>query len=119
MSRSHPSTKWILASWGLFLVVLVFAVGSSLVRATHVDYQTCTVESKDRAADRGGRSDARVYTEDCGVFQVKDSLFEGTWRSADTYASIEEGHRYNFKTRGYRFGLLSWFPNIVQAQEVK
>lgn len=103
---------------GLFVLAAVAAVIFGIANATHIEHRTCSVADKDRTTKSDGNSDARVYTKDCGVLRVADSLFSGTWHSADTYAAIQPGHRYRFTTRGYRIPLFSMFPNIVRVEEV-
>ena len=78
----------------------------------------CTVDGKERV-DLGGDegSEYRVYSS-CGVFKVVDDPLKGHWNSADTYNSIKEGKTYDFKAYGIRNGLLSEFPNILEATEV-
>lgn len=79
----------------------------------------CTVADKDRSSvttEEGGLSTVyRVYT-DCGVFNVEDALLLGKWNAADTYAGIEVGKTYEFTTYGFRNGLFSMFPNIIEAR---
>lgn len=103
----------------LVLVVLVIAaLAVGLFASMHrVEHSGCIVEDKDRASTESG-SDMRVYT-DCGIFRVKDSLFLGRWDSADVYQRIKVGESYDFETAGWRVPLLSWFPNIVSAEEVQ
>lgn len=105
---------------GLGVIVLfVVMVVASFVNALHTETMTCTVDEKDRTTSSDGKSDARIYTKDCGVLRTGDSLFSWHWDSADLYASIEDGHTYQFTTRGWRVPILTWFPNVVEAEEVK
>lgn len=78
---------------------------------------SCIVTGKDHAYTSEGSSRYRVYTSNCGVFEVQDSVFHGQFRSADTYGSIQNGHTYDFTTYGIRFGFLGGglFPNILKA----
>lgn len=101
----------------LALVLLGGAVGA-VVSASHETTQTCTVESKDRAAGNGGTSQMRVYTADCGVFKVTDSLLKMRFDAADRYAALLPGHRYQLTTFGFRVPVLSLFPNVIDAREV-
>lgn len=99
----------------LIIAVVAFA-GIGIAKNAHrVEHNACVVEDKDRAGSSDGGSDMRVYTS-CGVFAVKDSLWLARWDSADVYRSIEVGETYTLETAGWRFGLFSWFPNIVQAE---
>jgi hypothetical protein len=103
------------------LIIILVTLGMlvlSIVSALHTEEMTCTIQDKDRTTNREGKSDARLYTEDCGVLRVGDSLLSWTWSSADTYAGIDEGKTYHIKTRGLRIPFLSMFPNVVEATEV-
>lgn len=78
--------------------------------------QTCTVESKTAVGTKNG-TDYRVYTEQCGTLQVVDDLFAGRFNSADEYARLKEGETYRLTTIGWRNGLFSLFPNIVEVSK--
>ena len=96
----------------------VFGVGNAIAYNTTTGTETCTVQSKDRAGNSNGGSDMRVYTYDCGVLSVADSIFDGRFNSADIYQHLTPEKRYEFATRGFRFPLFSQFPNIISAKEV-
>lgn len=112
-------------SWGVALIgtLLLGILGFGIVNATHVEHHTCTILDKDRTSstDKDGntKSDARVYTRECGVFKVSDSLLSLTWSSSDTYAHLERGKKYNLTTRGFRIPFFSKFPNVVEVKEVR
>lgn len=106
-----------LAIFGLVFLLAIVGIGLGFASTMHVETVTCTVESKDRTAKREGGSDMRVYTADCGVLSVADSLPDFDFSSSDRFASIKEGKRYEFTTRGWRVPLLSWFPNIIKIKE--
>jgi hypothetical protein len=103
----------------LIVGVIGFNVWNTYV-PTSPDH-SCTVTGKERAwhhSKNGSSSQYRVYTSDCGVFKVSDTWAHWNFRSADRYGALQEGHAYNFTTYGIRFGLFSWFPNILSAEEV-
>jgi hypothetical protein len=100
------------------VLLILFAVGFSFAQNVNRQVRTCTVEDKDRTTGYKGKSDMRVYTTNCGVLKVSDSLINGHFNSADTYSQIQKGHTYRFTTVGYRFPLFSQFPNILEAHEV-
>lgn len=105
---------------GVFVMLFMFAlIGVGVWSSMHTDERVCTVEQKERiyaGKDKGVQQ--RLYTTECGVMEVGDSLFDGHFDSADTWAGIEEGHTYRMKTRGVRVGFFSMFPNVVEAEEV-
>ncbi len=110
----------------ILLVALVVAGIYITARLSSEKTITCTVTEKDRTTkitsdSHGGSSsssDARIYTEDCGTLQVADEVLKGVWTSADTYAAIKPGQRYEFRVIGWRNGFFSAFPNIIEANEV-
>lgn len=119
--RRTPSSASCLPVAGILAAssLALGGIGFSVANALHVEEKTCTVESKDRTTTSDGSSDARVYTEDCGVLHVADSLLSWTWSSSDTYASIDEGETYHFTTRGFRVPFFSMFPNVVEVEETR
>lgn len=107
---------WIVAFFFVLVALLivgtiVYSIAWQFAKNTVTD---CTVEDKDRTTTQDGSSDMRIYT-DCGVYQVGDNFWTGTFSSADTYASIEVGETYDFYTVGWRFPLLSHFPLILEV----
>lgn len=107
-----------LAAVAVVVVLIVGFVGFALFSSLHETTRSCTVESKDRVAGQDGKSQMRVYTSDCGVFQVSDSLLKMTWNSADRYAALQAGQRYELTTVGFRIPVASTFPNVIDARPV-
>lgn len=105
------------------LAVLALIVGIPLAISYNAEHtKVCTITSKDTITkvDNGtSTTEKRVGTEECGVFTVNDSLAKGTFRSADLYYSLKEGHKYTLTYNGWRNGFTSTFPNITKAVEVK
>lgn len=90
--------------------------------AVHYDgpHTGCVVTGKDRTSgNNANESNMRVYTQNCGTFEVGDLPFHGQYNSADVYGSILPGHTYNFDAYGWRNGYSSDFPTILTATEVK
>lgn len=108
----------ILVGLGVALAIITGLAVSTIYYKENTHY-SCEVVEKDRTKNEDGSSDARVYTENCGVFVVEDTLIKGQFNSADTVGSIKEGGVYNFTTIGFRNGVFSMFPNIIEAVEVK
>ena len=99
---------------GIILVVGLFVPGVVALTSLRVE-TSCTVTDKDRVTGTEGKSNMRVYTEQCGVLNVEDSLLDLQFNSADVFSSIKVGETYDFKTRGLRIPLMSMFPNIVSV----
>ena len=77
----------------------------------------CTVTGKESVMVEGNNQ-YRVYTEECGTFAVSDTLFPLRFNSADTYSSLKDGESYQFRTQGFRLGITSTFPNILNYEPV-
>ena len=108
----------------LALPVFAFGLVAAVIVGVSVAYnfgteqsQLCTVTSKDRTTNSEGQSDMRIYTEECGVLKVADNFFRLQFNSADIYASLKEGETYNFHTYGWRIGLLSAFPTVIEVEK--
>ena len=95
---------------GILFGVAVFVPGVVALASSRVE-TSCTVTDKDRVTGTEGKSNMRVYTEQCGVLNVEDSLLDLQF----VFSSIKVGETYDFKTRGLRIPLLSMFPNIVSV----
>lgn len=83
---------------------------------------TFKVLGKDSVTVSSGSGDSldvhneyRVYT-DQGTFKVTDTLIYTRFNSADTYGRLQIGHTYTCRAAGWRFGLFSWFPNLISCQ---
>ena len=98
---------------GGFIGFLVALVPISYAQ-TH--YNERVMECQVLGKDRGGNEDGmRVYTS-CGTFQNTDSLWRGKNTSGDLWGRIHEGTTQEFTVVGWRFGLTSDFPNILEVQ---
>lgn len=73
---------------------------------------TCHVNGKDRG---GKEDDMRIYTS-CGTFQNTDSILRGKNTSADVYGRIKVNSTQKFTVVGWRLGLTSDFPNILEVK---
>lgn len=103
---------------GIIVVLLVVAGIGVALYSEHANQQTrtCTVTGRDRttiARDTASTSDMRIYTEECGTLKVADLMTHGQYNSADIYASIHQGARYEITTVGWRIPFLSAFPTIL------
>ena len=60
---------------GIILGVGIFVPGVVALASSRVE-TSCTVTDKDRVTGTEGKSNMRVYTEQCGVLNVEDSLLD-------------------------------------------
>lgn len=94
---------------GFFIAAVPLTYGQ-----THYNERTITCDVTGK--DRGGSEDGmRVYTS-CGTFQNTDSLWRGKNTSADLWSRIQVGNAQTFTVVGWRFGLTSDFPNILEVK---
>jgi hypothetical protein len=107
-----------LAGIGVALVVGIVAVDTYASTWYNDRWRICTVVDKDRGASSDGSSHYRIYTRDCGVLADSDDWMRGKTNSADIWAQIQKGHIYNLHVTGYRLGLTSSFPNILDVRDV-
>ena len=100
------------------ILLITAVVGTWISYGNATTHTGCTINSKDSYASHHSdkrHTTYRVYTDNCGVFEVEDRLFLGNFNSADIYGSLKEGGTYDLSTRGYRVPFLSMFPVIVEA----
>ena len=114
-SRSEvPASGFVVA--GVIILFIILALAATITELAETPRVGCTVTYKDRVQGDEG-SDMRVYTKECGTFQVRDSPLNGVWNAADVFGDIEEGQRYDFKTVWPRVPVLSMFPVIVDVAQ--
>lgn len=97
-------------------VLIIGAIVASVVRVNTVGTHTaCTItEKEDRALASLDERQPRVYT-DCGVFTVGDEPFRFHFAAADVYNDLTVGETVDLTVVGWRIGLFSMFPNIVEV----
>lgn len=102
----------------LIALGVTLSIGYNIAQiSTRNTYYNCHVIDKDRSYNsRDGKSDMRIYTDNCGTFRIKDTIFGNVnFDTADLYSSIMVDRNYDFNTRGFRFGLFNGFPIILEA----
>lgn len=99
--------------FGAIIVLMIWST-NAWVNTKH-SYEDCLVTSKE-SITKDKDHQYRIYTENCGVFQVKDELWLSKFNSADTYNRIQQGKTYDFQTIGWRNGFFSTFENIVEVR---
>lgn len=110
----------------LQIVLLVFICVTALIisGAQNFNKRTENVTVTGKEVKRINKEDTYlIYGEDetgkVNVYEITDSLLHFRFNSADVYGGIKEGHEYEFKVVGYRFGLMSWYPNILEYKEIE
>jgi hypothetical protein len=59
-----------------------------------------------------------IFTDE-GVFRNDDAFWHFKYNSSDLYGLLDNGKRYNLKVYGWRIPILTMYPNIVKATEIK
>ena len=98
-------------------LLLVTGAVNTAINFSTVRYETVTITEKERVAN-GKTAQYQVWTEKDGVYTVKDDLLQGKFNAADTYGQLKAGNAYKVKVNGFRVGLFSMFPNILEAEKV-
>lgn len=120
--RRHRATT--LRDFGTIVVMIAVAVVVIALPVAYVASKQdiiCTVTEKDRTSkvvDGNSSVDTRIFTSDCGVLSLNDSIIGLSFDTADKYNSIKTGETYKFTTIGWRVPFFSMFPNIVEVQAV-
>lgn len=97
----------------ILALAAVTLVGAGAASFANEQTRTCTITGTDRTRDSEGRSDMRVYTEQCGTLAVGDLWLRGQFDSADIYGQLDEGVTYEVTTVGWRIPPLSRFETIL------
>jgi hypothetical protein len=95
------------------IIFLAFWSTNAWVNSHH-GYHSCLVTAKE-SINKDKTHEYRVYTDNCGVFTVKDEAWLGLYNSADTYAKLKIDSSYDLQTVGWRNGFFSTFENIVKV----
>lgn len=66
----------------------------------------------------GSSSRYLVYTEDEGVLENTDEWLHRKTRSSDLYAKLQNAKSAKCEVYGWRFGLLSMYPNIIKCWDI-
>jgi hypothetical protein len=102
----------------ILILVAVMIIGSiflSIVGYQNKQTIKTKVTDKERITQNSGdkiNSFYIIYTE-AGTFKLEDDMFYGNFNSSDWYGQIHRDSTYTFETVGYRVGILSSYPNIV------
>lgn len=99
------------------LLVIVAMVAMGVAGNYHVEEHRVTICDKERAGGSGGQY--RVYT-DRTTYTVEDYFLGPGARStsADFYGRLKRDTEYDVKAIGWRIGVASMFPNLIEAKEV-
>jgi len=112
----HPGEEPLVFLGTVFILLMGLVAGVATAGALTVSEATITVE--ERIGAHGEDGIFLILTEEGEAFTVEDNLFRLQFDASDRYASLKEGGRYHVTCTGWRFQPLSWYRNIVAAEEV-
>lgn len=76
------------------------------------------ITTESASKDSKVKSTYLIFT-DHGVFRNDDAGWFVKYNSSDVYGNLDVGKHYRFKVYGWRIPILSMYPNLVKAEEVK
>lgn len=109
------------------IIIAAVAAGAALAAAgcstaNQQWHSACTVTAKDTVYDVSGDPPATTRTKrvstSCGSFNVEDSV-AGGFNSWDMWQKLQVDKVYDIKTGGYRFGLASVFPSVIEVRNAR
>lgn len=115
---SHRDGNTVIAIAIVIVIALGLAIGGFGMQYGNPQTMTCHVVDKDHIYTDQEGAIYRVYTDNCDVLEIRDSIFFTGFDSASKYAKIIPGVTYKFATRGYRVPLVSIFPLITRVENV-
>lgn len=101
----------------LSILLILAATHKGIIAYSTSEEVTFTVTDKERVTNSNDSSTYLIFT-DKGTFKNIDTIWYWKWNSSDLYGNIEKGKTYKAKVYGFRFGLLSWYENIVEVTEL-
>lgn len=99
---------------GLLVVFAVLVGGCKAFWSATESQVEFTVESKERGSES---KPTLVWATDGRVFEVSDSVWKLHFTSANVYGPLKVGRSYECLEQGFRFGLFSMFPNLIECEE--
>jgi hypothetical protein len=80
---------------------------------------THTIVVQEKLGAHGTEGQYLIIDTDDNVYSVEDNYLLGLFDASNRYARLHEGKTVEIQTRGIRFPLLSWYPNIVNSTELQ
>lgn len=81
--------------------------------------RTVTATVSEKTVKRSSNRDKYLVFTDQEIFEVVDSWFYLDWRASDRYADIPVNTTCDFRVAGWRWGWMSWYPNILEVKHCR
>lgn len=119
--RNQPSSFKI--ATGVFVAIIIvmwIVIAPFWLTAWHTTdaVKVCTVTDKYQVHKRKGSDPLVVNTSNCGTLQIANDLLIGRMDAREQWDRIKLGQKYEMKTIGWEYKLLSTKPNIISYKEV-
>ena len=104
----------------IFILVVIVGLGVAgfALKGTGNDrIVTIHVTDKERVCSDGNSDCKYLIYADEGTFKNVDSILNWKFNSSDVYGEIKRDHTYKVKVEGFRAGVLSEYPNIIDVLE--
>ncbi len=120
MYRDEDSNSgWIIA---IIIIVVVINLAKCSYQNSYKREVVATVTDKAVKVDKN-ESKYLIFTEnndgEIEVYEITDTVVHDRFNSSDVYAGIKIGKTYKFTIVGERNELFSWYPNILDYEEVE
>ena len=89
---------------GVILTVLAFVTSP---------YTSVDEHKNVKVTDKLVKGDTNLIYTDKTTFKLQDSWAYFRFNSSDVYGKIQVGETYDIKAYGWRFGLFSWYENVI------
>lgn len=83
-----------------------------------LSYDQTEIQVEEKTLAAGSGSKYLVYTEG-GVYENTDSWTFWKWDSSDLHGELKEGNCYHIEHAGWRVPFMSWYKNILGANEIE
>lgn len=100
----------------VFIIVVVFVVGISMIGYSNTEEIKITV--MDKYIKRSGDYDKYMVVDTLGnAYEISDLMFIGKFNSTDLYNQLKIGHTYIVSISGVRNNFFSMYKNINRIIE--
>lgn len=100
----------------VFIIVVVFVVGISMIGYSNTEEIKITV--MDKYIKRSGDYDKYMVVDTLGnAYEISDLMFIGKFNSTDLYNQLKVGHTYIVSISGVRNNFFSMYKNINRIIE--
>ena len=100
----------------ILVFIVIFGITVSYLNSDYFNQKTKTCQVTGKESVRlQDKNQYRIYTT-CGTYAVEDSLTLFRFDSSDLYGKIVQNSNYRIHSGGYRFPLISKYPNIISVE---